>query len=82
MPTWFGPEQSRLFGVVHVPAGSAARAGVVICPPLGRQHLDTYTGLKLLAQRLCANGFAVLRFDYSGTGDSMGDQGRDSAIDD
>lgn len=82
VPTWFGPEQSRLFGVVHVPAGSAARAGVVICPPLGRQHLDTYTGLKLLAQRLCANGFAVLRFDYSGTGDSMGDQGRDSAIDD
>lgn len=82
VPTWFGPEQSRLFGVLHVPGGEVARAGVVICPPLGRQHLDTYTGLKLLAQRLCAKGFAVLRFDYPGTGDSMGDQCRDSAVDD
>lgn len=82
VPTWFGPEESRLFGVLHVPGGGVARAGVVICPPLGRQHLDTYTGLKLLAQRLCATGFAVLRFDYPGTGDSMGDQCRDSAVDD
>ncbi|MGA5541617.1 serine aminopeptidase domain-containing protein [Mycobacterium sp. NPDC051198] len=81
MPTWFGPEQSRLFGVVHVPDGGVARAGVVICPPLGRQHLDTYRGLKLLAQQLCAKGFAVLRFDYAGTGDSMGDQCLDSAVD-
>ncbi|KHO18149.1 alpha/beta hydrolase [Mycolicibacterium setense] len=82
VPTWFGPEETRLFGVVHVPDGGVARAGVVICPPLGRQHLDTYRGLKMLAQRLCASGFATLRFDYPGTGDSTGDQCRDSAVDD
>lgn len=82
MPTWFGPEDARLFGVVHVPDGGVARAGVIICPPLGRQHLDTYRGLKLLAQQLCAKGFAVLRFDYRGTGDSTGDQCLDSALDD
>lgn len=80
MPTWFGPEEARLFGVVHVPGDGVARAGVVICPPLGRQHLDTYRGLKLLAQRLCNRGFAVLRFDYPGTGDSTADQCRDSAV--
>lgn len=82
VPTWFGPEPSRLFGVVHAPEGGVARAGVVICPPLGREHLDTYRGLKLLAQQLCAKGLAVLRFDYPGTGDSTGDQGQDSAMDD
>ncbi|BCI81532.1 hypothetical protein MTY66_31570 [Mycolicibacterium sp. TY66] len=81
-PTWFGPERSRLFGVVHSPEGGAARAGVIICPPLGRQQLYSYRGLKLLAQELCAKGFAVLRFDYPGTGDSTGAQSRDSAVTD
>ena len=81
VPTWFGPEGSRLFGVLHAPDGGVARAGVVICPPLGRQHLDTYRGLKLMAQRLCAKGFAVLRIDYRGTGDSTGEQCLDTAVD-
>ncbi|MGV0735345.1 alpha/beta hydrolase [Mycobacterium syngnathidarum] len=81
VPTWFGPEQSRLFGVVHVPGGEVARAGVVICPPIGREYQDSYRGLKLLAQRLCSEGFAVLRFDYLGTGDSTGDQCGDDAVD-
>ena len=81
-PTWFGPASAPLFGVVHAPVGGVARGGVVICPPLGREHLDTYRGLKLLAQRLCGRGFAVLRFDYRGTGDSSGDQSVDCAIDD
>lgn len=81
VPTWFGPEQARLFGVVHVPSGGVARAGVVICPTLGREYQDSYRGLKLLAQQLCARGFAVLRFDYSGTGDSTGDQYGDGAVD-
>lgn len=81
IPTWFGPTSAPLFGVVHVPVGGVARGGVVICPPLGREHLDTYRGLKLLAQRMCGAGFAVLRFDYRGTGDSAGDQGVDGAVD-
>ncbi|MGV0809516.1 serine aminopeptidase domain-containing protein [Mycolicibacterium setense] len=80
VPTWFGPEHARLFGVVHVPSGGVARAGVVICPTLGREYQDSYRGLKLLAQQLCAMGFAVLRFDYRGTGDSTGDQYGDDAV--
>lgn len=82
VPTWFGPWEAPLFGVVHIPRDGVARGGVVICPPLGREHLDTYRGLKLLAQRMCDDGFAVLRFDYRGTGDSTGAQGDEAAVDD
>ena len=79
-PTWFGPLDASLFGVVHTPDNGLARAGVVICPPLGKEHLDSYRGLKLLAQRLCARGFAVLRFDYAGTGDSAMEQDDPAAV--
>ncbi|MDR3664325.1 MAG: alpha/beta hydrolase [Mycobacterium sp.] len=44
--------------------------------------MDTYRGLKLLAQQLCERGFVVLRFDYRGTGDSAGELGSDSALSD
>jgi len=81
-PTWFGPRDARLFGVVHAPADGRARGGVVICPPLGREHIDTYSGLKVLAQQLCDAGFLVLRFDYLGTGDSTGRDSSAAAFDD
>jgi alpha/beta superfamily hydrolase len=81
-PTWFGPETAPLFGVVHIPASGRARGGIVICPPLGKEHVDTYRGLKLLAQELCERGFLVLRFDYRGTGDSAGELGADAALSD
>ncbi|OZD10890.1 hypothetical protein CH253_29140 [Rhodococcus sp. 06-156-3C] len=72
--TWFGPEDAGLFGTVHVPAGGLARGAVVLCPPLGKEQVDSYRGLTLLAQKLCARGLLVLRFDYAGTGDSYGAQ--------
>ncbi len=72
--TWFGPADMPLFGVVHLPEGSTARGGVVLCPPLGMEHINSYRGMMLLAQQLCAAGLVVLRFDYPGTGDSAGKQ--------
>ncbi|WP_027506968.1 alpha/beta fold hydrolase [Rhodococcus sp. UNC23MFCrub1.1] len=80
-PTWFGSDGRRLFGVVHLPEGDHARAGIVLCPSMGKEHVDTYRGLKLLAQELAAAGFAVLRFDYLGVGDSGGDQNDAAAMD-
>ena len=79
-PKWFGPADSPLFGTVHVPSGGRARGGVVLCPPLGKEQVDSYRGMTLLAQKLCAQGLLVLRFDYRGTGDSWGDQDRPDAV--
>lgn len=77
-PIWFGPVQRPLFGILHVPEGGVARAGVVLCSPLGREDLPVHSTYRSLAERLEQHGIAVLRFDYDGTGDSAGEQ-RDPA---
>ena len=48
--------------------------GVVICAPFGQEAMLTYRGCRILAERLHAHGFSVLRFDYPGTGDSSGSE--------
>jgi len=45
---------------------------MVLCPPLGIDYVNTYPVLRHLANRLAFHGIPVLRFDYSGTGNSSG----------
>lgn len=71
-PLWFGPDDRPLFGWLHLPAGGTARAGVVLCQPLGIEAICVYFTYRQLADRLTERGLAVLRFDYDGTGDSVG----------
>lgn len=73
-PLWFGPPERALFGWFHAPDSSRARGGVVLCPPLGIEAICTYFSYRVLADRLAEGGLAVVRFDYDGTGDSVGDQ--------
>lgn len=80
IPFHFGDEEHPLFGCHHrPPAASTSRSSaVVICAPIGQEHLRSHRALRLLATRLSQTGFHVLRFDYFGCGDSAGDddQGR------
>src|SRR5665213_2961939 len=78
--TWFGPEDRPLAGWLHLPESGLARAGIVLCPSLGVEALVAYPGYLRLARRLVAMGFAVLRFDYSATGDSAGSMEEDASI--
>ena len=78
-PTWFGPQDQPLFGVAHLPVGHA-RGAVILCPPLGKEHINTYRGVKMLAQELADRGFVALRFDYYGVGDSSGSQNADDIV--
>jgi alpha-beta hydrolase superfamily lysophospholipase len=61
-----------LFAWLHSAAGTVGDHGVLICPPLGHEQVHSHRTLRHLADRLAAQGFAVLRFDYHGTGDSDG----------
>ncbi|MEU5842249.1 alpha/beta hydrolase [Rhodococcus sp. NPDC047139] len=78
--SWFGDPESPLLGHIHLPDSRRARGAVVLCPPLGKEHIDTYRGIKVLAEQLAERGLAALRFDYTGTGDSAGEQDSPDAV--
>lgn len=71
-PLSFGPSGARLFGWYHAGAAPHRSTGVVLCAPIGAEGISAYGTYTELAERLAAEGFPVLRFDYHGTGDSSG----------
>ncbi len=75
IPFHFGPEARPRFAWYHPAAGDSPRgAGVVLCNTLGNEALRAYGTLRHLAENLAAAGFAALRFDFYGTGDSGGSE--------
>jgi hypothetical protein len=80
VPTFFGPSDSPLFGVLHLPVDNQIRGGVLICGSLGKEGMDSVRLHRILADRLARRGFGVLRFDYLGLGDSAYGQVRDDAV--
>lgn len=73
-PLWFGPVERSRFGWLHLPESGRVQGAVVLCPPLGIEAICTYFTYRTLADRISEHGVAVLRFDYDGTGDSVGEQ--------
>ena len=80
VPTFFGPSDSPLFGVVHLPVDNQIRGGVLICGSLGKEGMESVRLHRVLADSLARRGFGVLRFDYLGLGDSAYAQVRDDAV--
>jgi len=69
---WFGSSERPLFARLYVPEDAQARGGIVLCPPFGLEGVCAGRTYRILADRLRERGFAVLRIDYDGTGDSAG----------
>jgi alpha-beta hydrolase superfamily lysophospholipase len=71
-PIYFGVPGRPLFGFHHSPREEERRrrVGVVLCAPIGTDHVRSEWIYRSLAERLAAVGFPCLRFDLSGTGDS------------
>jgi hypothetical protein len=80
VPTFFGPPESPLFGVLHLPTDNQIRGGVLICGSLGKEGMDSARLHRILGESLARRGFGVLHFDYLGLGDSAYAQVRDDAV--
>jgi pimeloyl-ACP methyl ester carboxylesterase len=66
-------------GFYHAGRSSVA---VLICSPWGHEELSLRSSLRELADKLADAGFATLRFDYPGTGDSLDASEHSCRIDD
>ncbi len=62
-----------LNGGLHSGLNGGQSTGVLIATPIGTEYLRTHWALRRLTQQLTRAGFPVLRFDYSGVGDSSQD---------
>lgn len=73
-PRYFEAGARSLFGIYHAPQAAVARdVGVLLCHPGPHEYNQLHWGMRKLAVMLSRAGAHVLRFDYSGTGDSSGD---------
>lgn len=69
---FFGEAPKRLYGAYDAPTGRGGTA-LVVAPGWGPEYLAAHKVLRTLARRASEKGIHAMRFDYYGTGDSMGD---------
>jgi alpha-beta hydrolase superfamily lysophospholipase len=69
---YFESEGQSLFAWLHRHPVKTLNHGVLICPPVGHEQVHSHGTLRHLADRLAGEGFHVMRLDYSGIGDSDG----------
>lgn len=63
----------KIFAVFHQPLNRTNVPAVLICPGFAGNKCGKHRLFVRLAQQLASEGFAVLRFDYRGAGDSEGE---------
>lgn len=69
---FFGPGEA-LFGVLHFPPENLYTRGAwVWCHPFGNERTNAHRLSFQWARTMSGAGYAVLRFDYRGTGESAG----------
>ena len=73
IPFYFGSEDKPLLAWLHTTDSKQhSNTGVVICPPLAVEYMNSYRSLRYTADYFALAGIPALRFDYHGTGDSSG----------
>ena len=73
MEAFYFADDKRLYGAFSPAEGASRRHAVLVCNPLAHEAYKAHFVLRRLVEQLTDAGFDVLRFDYSGSGDSWGD---------
>jgi len=72
-PIYFKSGRESLFGWLHLPPEHLRLdRGIVICKPFGYEAICAHGSIRAFADACASAGATVLRFDYTGTGDSSG----------
>ena len=69
---YIGEQKDPIFAFFHGVRESAPDIAVLICPPFGWEDMCSYRSRREWACSLAAAGFATLRIDLPGSGDSGG----------
>jgi exosortase A-associated hydrolase 1 len=69
----FECEGASLVGILHVPEREPASIGVVVIVGGPQYRVGSHRQFVLMARSLAQSGYATLRFDYRGMGDSDGE---------
>ena len=73
-PAYFGSSARPLFGIHELPRAAVVRSGaVLLCYPGVQEYNMAHWAFRRLSSMLAREGFHVMRFDWSGTGDSWGE---------
>jgi exosortase A-associated hydrolase 1 len=72
-PLIFNCDENSLCAIAHLPQPSR-QCGVLIVVGGPQYRVGSHRQFLLLARELASHGFPVLRFDYTGMGDSEGEQ--------
>lgn len=73
-PHFFGTEGERLYGVSEAPRVDVSDPpAVLVCYPIAGEYMRAHRAFRQLTNLVTRQGGHVLRFDYSGVGDSWGD---------
>jgi amino acid adenylation domain-containing protein len=72
--TFYFGKDDRLYGAFRPAASSAKKPAVLIFPAFGSEWIRAHFVMRKVTQLLVDMGYPVMRFDFFGVGDSLGDQ--------
>jgi uncharacterized protein len=68
-----GSHKRSLLGFLHIPVAHRKKTGVVYCHPFADEQSLSHRVAVETSRKIAEIGFPVLRFDFSGCGDSQGE---------